>query len=201
MPVDEREGEPGWDLTLSPLERDPRREPQSYQELSPQLDFLYRCESEFAQWVQFADAKSGGVILVLSIGALDLFHHSKDFIDAHNLHRPAWGWVSLVFFVIGMGAIGLTLNGVAHTLFPRIRASKPSLFFFGVVSRYPDGEAFAEAVKENREAGILENVAIQAWNLARIANDKYRHLRHAYAGALLFLVAWGVARIALSLAS
>ena len=65
MPPDQREEEPGWDLTLSPLERDPRREPQTYQELSPQLDFLYRCESEFAQWVQFADAKSGGVILVL----------------------------------------------------------------------------------------------------------------------------------------
>ena len=43
MPADERESQPGWDLTLSPLERAPRREPQTYQELSPQLDFLYHC--------------------------------------------------------------------------------------------------------------------------------------------------------------
>ncbi len=195
------EHNPERDITLSPLERRPRREPQTYQELSPQLDFLYRAEAEFAQWVQFADAKSGGVILVLSIGALDLLHKAKDFIHARNLHHGAWGWVSLVFFVVAIGALGLTVTGVARTLFPKIRPSKPSLYFFGVVARYPDGESYGEAVTVNREAGIIENVAIQAWNLARIADEKYRHLRHAYAGALLFLVAWAVARITLSLAS
>src|SRR5437868_15410924 len=98
MPVDEREGEPGWDLGLGPLERKPPREPQTYQELSPQLDFLYHCEAEFAQWVQFADAKCGGVILVLSIAALDLFRHANEFIAARNLAHAAWGWISLISF-------------------------------------------------------------------------------------------------------
>jgi|SRR5579859_5798518 len=201
MPVDEREGTPGWDISLSPLEHKPRREPQTYQELSPQLDFLYHCETEFGQWVQFADAKCGGVIIVLSIAALDLFHHANDFINAHDLPHPAWGWISLVSFALGVGGVLLTLKGVANTLFPRIRESKPSLFFFRVASSYPTADAYAEAVKKNRESGIIDQVAIQAWNLARIADDKYRHLRHAYAGALCLLFAWGVARIALSLAA
>jgi hypothetical protein len=201
MPVDEREGEPGWDLSLGPLEREPKREPQTYQELSPQLDFLYHCEAEFSQWVQFADAKSGGVILVLSIGALDLFRHAGDFLRAYDLPHPVWGVISLIFFLLGMCGFALTVKGVASTLFPRIRPSKPSLFFFRVAASYPDGEAYAAAVTKNREAGIIENVAIQAWNLARIADDKYRHLRHAYAGALCLLIAWGVARMALSLAA
>src|SRR5438105_1835609 len=100
MPVDEREEHPDWDIRLTPLEREPRREPQTNQELSPQLDFLYRCEAEFGQWVQFADAKSGGVILVLSIGALDFFHHASDFIRAYNLPHPVWGWISLILFVL-----------------------------------------------------------------------------------------------------
>ena len=201
MPIDEREGQPGWDMSLSPLEQKPRREPQTYQELSPQLDFLYHCEAEFSEWVQFADAKSGGVVLVLSIVALDLFHHANDFIRAYDLPHPVWGWISLIFFVLGMCAFGLTIKGVASTLFPRIRASEPSLFFFRVAASYPDGEAYAEAVTKNRESGIIEDVAIHAWNLARIADDKYRHLRHAYAGALCLLFAWAIARVALSLAA
>src|SRR6266571_8824329 len=116
-------------LAIPPLKRKPRREPQTYQELSPQLDFLYRAESEFAQWVQFADAKSGGVVLVLSIGALDVFHHAQDFIHAHNLHHATWGWLSLVAFIGSLGAIALTIVGVARTLFPKILPSKPSLYF------------------------------------------------------------------------
>jgi hypothetical protein len=188
-------------LSLTPLERTPRREPQTWPELSPQLDFLYRAESNFSQWVQFADAKSGGVVLVLSIGALDVFRHSNDFIHAHNMHHAVWGWLSLVAFIAAIGGIALTIGGVANTLFPNIRESKPSLFFFGVAASYPTGDAYGSAVTEKREVDLIEQVSIQAWNLACIANDKYASLRRAYLGALLFLVTWGAARVALSLAS
>ncbi len=50
-----------------------RTEPMNTQELSPQIDFLYRAADNFTQSVQFADAKAGGVVLILSIGILDLF--------------------------------------------------------------------------------------------------------------------------------
>src|SRR5438445_3905239 len=105
-------------LGIPPLKRKPRREPQTYQELSPQLDFLYRAESNFSQWVQFADAKSGGVVLVLSIGALDVFRHANDFIHAHNLHHATWGWLSLAAFLAAVVGIAMTIAGVANTLFP-----------------------------------------------------------------------------------
>src|SRR5712691_8892200 len=116
----ELEQEEAADLALSPLERQPRREPQTYQELSPQLDFLYRAADQFAQWVQFADAKAGGVVLVLSIGALDLFRHANDFIHAHRMPHHAWGWLSLACFLFASGAIGLCVFGVARALFPKI---------------------------------------------------------------------------------
>jgi hypothetical protein len=186
---------------LTPLQREPRREPQTYQELSPQLDFLYHAQQEFAEWVKFADQKSGGVILVLSIGALDVLHKATDFLHAHNGRHEVWGWISLIGFIAAIGAMGLTLVGVARTLFPRVLQSKPSLYFFGVASQHPDGGSYGAAVESKDEAGLREQVAIQAWNLARIANDKYRHLRYAYLGALLFVIAWAVARVTLSLAS
>jgi Family of unknown function (DUF5706) len=189
------------ELALTPLERRPRREPQTYQELSPQLDYLYRNEQNIGQWLQFADAKAGGVVIALSIVALDLFRHSNDFIHAHNSRHAAWGWLSLALFVLAAAATALCVVGIARALFPRVRTSRPSLSFFGVVARFPTPEAYERAVTEKRELELIENVATQVWNLACIADDKYKSLRHAYLGAMLFLIAWGCARVALSLAS
>jgi hypothetical protein len=188
-------------LALSPLERRPRREPQTYQELSPQLDFLYRAVDSFAQWVQFADAKAGGVILVLSIGALDVFHKARDYIDAHDLAHPTWGWISLVAFIAAVIAMSQTVASVGRTLFPKHRPSKPSDYFFSVAGAYEDGESYAASARAKHEDDLIEHVAIQAWNLGRIAHDKFGHLRRAYGGAFFFLVTWGVARVTLSLAS
>ena len=189
------------DLRLTPYQRPFRPEPQTNQELSPQLDFLQRVENQFAQWVQFADAKAGGVILVLSIGALDVFHKARDFIQAHNLPHPAWGWLALVAFALAIVAMGVTIASVGHTLFPKMRRSSPSENFFGVVARHPDGETYAAKVMGMTEAQLLNSLAIQCWNLAHISSDKYRALRHAYLGAFCFLVTWAVSRVALSLAS
>ena len=59
---------------LEPLP-DIRPEPPTYQDIQPQLDFLYRASETFERSVQFADAKAGGVVLILGIGILDLFRH------------------------------------------------------------------------------------------------------------------------------
>ena len=201
MPADVPLDEEAVRLAQSPLERKPRREPQTYQELSPQLDFLYRAVDSFAQWVQFADAKAGGVILVLSIGALDVFHKARDYIDAHKLANATWGWISLVAFIAAVVAMAFTLAGVGRTLFPKLRESKPSDYFFGVAASYPDGDAYGAAAAGKHEVDLIEHVAIQAWNLGCIAHDKYGHLRKAYVAAFFFLITWGVARVTLSLAS
>ena len=70
-----------------------------------------------------------------------------------------------------------------------------------MAARYPEAVDYERAVTEKRELALIENVAIQAWSLARIANEKYASLRYAYLGAMLFLIGWGLARITLSLAS
>jgi Family of unknown function (DUF5706) len=178
-----------------------REEPLSQEDISPQLDFLYRAENNFMYWVQFADAKAGGVILVLSIGALDVFHNTRNFIHARHLANPAWGWVSLVSFAIAVLAMAMTIGGVGRTLFPKNLPSRPSDFFFGVVARYKSSEDYHRAVSEKLEGDLIDTVALQAWNLARIAQSKYAHLRYAYLGAFFFLVSWAVARASLSFAS
>ena len=166
-----------------------RTEPMNTQELSPQIDFLYRAADNFTQSVQFADAKAGGVVLILSIGILDLFKNIRQFLDARDI-AAAWGWLATILAVIQ----------VARTLFPRHRAGLGSLFFFGVVAGYPTATTYEDAVWSASERELFRSMSAACWNLAGIAGEKYKHLRIAYACALLFAVFWALARLGLSLA-
>jgi hypothetical protein len=176
-----------------------RTEPTTTQELSPQIDFLYRAADSFQQSVQFADAKAGGVVLILSIGILDLFRHLRDFLDARDL-SAGWGWLATVSCVIATVFGILTVVQIARTLFPRRRPGMGSLFFFGVVAQFPTPGAYEDSVWLASERELVRSMATTAWNLAGIAAEKYKHLRIAYACALLFAVFWALARLGFSLA-
>jgi len=176
-----------------------RTEPMNTQELSPQIDFLYRAVDNFTQSVQFADAKAGGVVLILSIGILDLFKNIRQFLDARDV-SAVWGWLATTSSVIATIFAIMTVIQVARTLFPRRRPGLGSLFFFGVVAGYPAANAYEDAVWRASERELFRSMAATCWNLAGIAGEKYKHLRMAYACALLFAVFWAVARLGLSLA-
>jgi Pycsar effector protein len=176
-----------------------RTEPPTVQEISPQIDFLYKATESFQQSVQFADAKAGGVVLILSIGILDLFRNLRDFLDARDL-SAGWGWLATVACIIATVFAVLTVVQITRTLFPRRRPGLGSLFFFGVVGRYPDPREYENAVWLSSERELVRSMAATAWNLAGIASEKYKHLRFAYVCALVFAVFWAVARLGLSLA-
>src|SRR5262249_62258852 len=91
-------------------------EPRTAQDISPQLDFLYRAESAFSGWVQFADAKAGGVTLLLGIGLLDLIRRSSAMVHAHE-HGSAWGWIATVTFFVAIGAAAVTIVQLSRALF------------------------------------------------------------------------------------
>jgi hypothetical protein len=176
-----------------------RTEPMNTQELSPQIDFLYRAVDNFTQSVQFADAKAGGVVLILSIGILDLFKHLRDFLDARDL-SAGYGWTATIACVIATLFGLLTVGQIARTLFPRRRPGLGSLFFFGVVANYPSAQEYESAVWLASERELVRSMATTAWNLAGIAGEKYKHLRLAYAFALSFAIFWAIARLGFSLA-
>ena len=176
-----------------------RPEPQNVQQIQPHLDFLYRASMTMDTAVQFADAKVGGVVLILGIGILDLFRHVRDFLDARDL-SPFWGWVSCISCLIAVIAALATVLQVGRTLFPRRRPGLGSLYFFGVVASYPSPREYGDKVWFSRERELFDTMATQAWNLANIASEKYRHLRLAYGAALVFAAFWALARLGLSLA-
>ena len=196
MPVDEVPGDAGV-RELPPLAAI-RPEPENVQQIQPHLDFLYRASQTIDTAVQFADAKVGGVVLILGIGILDLFRHVRDFLDARDL-SPLWGWVACIACLIAVVAAIATVLQVGRTMFPRRRASS-SLYFFGVVASYPSPQEYADKVWFSRERELFDSMAMQAWNLAAIATEKYIHLRLAYGAALVFAAFWALARLGLSLA-
>jgi len=81
-----------------------------------------------------------------------------------------------------------------------VTPARGSAFFFGSVAKYPTGGAYASALSGLSADQIEKELAEQAWELSRIAERKYRRARHGYYLVLLFLLAWAVARVALSLA-
>src|SRR3954468_24231424 len=135
-----------------------RTEPRNTQELSPQIDFLYRAVDSIQQSVQFADAKAGGVVLILSIGILDLFKNLRNFLDARDL-SAAWGWLATISSVIATLFAILTVVQIARTLFPRRRPGLGSLFFFGVVAQHPTATAYEDAVWRASERELFRSMS------------------------------------------
>jgi Family of unknown function (DUF5706) len=175
-----------------------RPEPATVDEIAPQLDFLYRTTENFERAVQFADAKAGGVMLILSIGLIDLLRNIRNFLDARDI-SPGWGWLATVACLFGILFAIAAVGQVGRTLVPRRRDGLRSLFFFGVARSYPTPTEYGEAVWRSTEREIFDSMAIAAWNLAGIAGEKFRHLRLAYSAALLFVIGWAFARLGLSL--
>jgi Pycsar effector protein len=161
---------------------------------------LERIVDRFAEWVRFGDAKAGGVLVLLGLGLVDLIDHATRLTAAHDL-RSRWGDVATGLFWLALSFSALSVITVSRALFPRVKASADSDLFFGSVAQYPTGSKYAESIASLSTQQIERQLAEQAWELARIADRKYRRTREAFYLVLAFLVAWALARTALALAN
>jgi hypothetical protein len=165
----------------------------------PAERYLQDVAQSFAQWVQFGDAKAAGVLVLLALGLTDLLRSAGSLEQAHALQSD-WGVVATVSFWTACGLVVATVSLISHALFPRLKPGAKSLFYFGTVAEHPNAESYLKAIEEKSEGSLVEDRARQAWELARIADTKFRSTRRAYYVALIFLAAWSVARLTLSIA-
>jgi hypothetical protein len=165
---------------------------------SIQTEAIERTVDRFATWVQFGDAKAGGVLALLVLGTADLIGHAGRLVRAHEL-RSCWGAVATAFFWIALAlAVGVVFE-VSRALFPRVRAKTHSVYYFGSVAEYDSGAAYASKTMGLSADEVTQHMAAQAWELARIASRKFQRVRMAYWLVLAFLGAWALARCALAL--
>jgi hypothetical protein len=163
------------------------------------IEALERSVDRFGGWVQFGDAKAGGVLVLLGLGLADLVDHAARLLHAHKL-RSEWGVVASALFWIALALAVIVVVEASRALFPRVKAKTHSVFFFGSVAEYESGAAYAAVATGLSPAQVAEQMAEQAWELSRIASQKFSRVRSAYGFVLAFLVAWALSRLVLTLA-
>jgi hypothetical protein len=162
--------------------------------------FFEKALASASEWTRFADPKLIGVLALLGLGLANIVSQASP-LWAHE-EGWVWGWLAAGGFVSACGFAVLTVAFASLGLFPRTKRkakdSEPSLYFFaGIGSIKTPGEY--ERLVRNKSAQELESaIAHQAWEVSRIATKKHFWARWAYRAAILFLVAWTVARVALS---
>lgn len=161
------------------------------------VKFATEALERFSDWIRFADAKAGVVLVVLGLALSDLLKRAGAFVDA-GLAASAWGEVATVAFWVAGGLAVATTVLVIMTLFPKAAPSEESLAYFGDVAKAGSAAAYRQTLHALSEGQLADHIAAQAWDLSRIAKVKFARIRYAYGFALGFLVAWAVARLALA---
>lgn len=155
--------------------------------------------------MKYADTKASAVLVLLGVGLLDLVTTSGRFVDAAT--RGVSGAVAIAFFSIGLALAMLTLAAAVTVLTPnfslkprRPSSSVDSLYYFEVVAR-KSPEAYQSEVAALDEEGLTRELGLEAWDLARVAERKFRRNTITFAFMGLFALAWVVARLCLSIAT
>lgn len=161
------------------------------------VKFATEALDRFSDWIRFADAKAGAVVVVLGLALSDLVKRAGAFADAgHGASK--WGEVATVAFWVAGGLAVATTLLVIMTLFPKATPGEESLAYFGDVAKADSAAAYRETLHALSENQLADHIAAQAWDLSRIAKTKFVRIRYAYGFALGCLVVWALARVALA---
>lgn len=164
-------------------------------------DYYDKTLDRFASWISHQDTKAAFALVVLGIASADLLERATPLADAHK-QQSGWGDLATWAFWLAVLAGALTVAFAWFTVVPRVKpASGRSVFFFGTVASYPTAAEYQASAKRLTDAQFEEDLAEQVWELARHAATKARFARYAYMAVFAFLLLWGCARVALSLAT
>lgn len=164
---------------------------------SAHVEFANLALDRFSDWVRFADAKAGAVMVVLGVALSDLLARAGSLADAWQA-KSLLGWIATVAFWLACALAALTLSCVVSALFPRVTPREESLAYFGDVAKYEDAGKYRKALLDLPPDRLVDHIFTQAFDLARIARTKFERLRFAYRFVFIFLALWGIARLALA---
>ncbi|MGH8925553.1 MAG: Pycsar system effector family protein [Acidimicrobiia bacterium] len=164
------------------------------------VDFVATSLDRFSDWIRFADAKAGAVLVVIGVALADLLERAGALTSAATA-TSRWGAVATIAFWAGGGLAVATTVSVMAALFPSVKPGEASEAHFGHVAEAESPTAYRQTLRGLSESQLADHVAAQAWDLARIATAKFARIRLAYLFALGYLITWAVARLALAWSS
>jgi len=184
-----------------------KKQPQGGAPPPPQVthrEFFEKVLTAAGEWSRFADPKVLGVFVFLGLGVSNLIKVADKLWEAHHDHNVG-GWLATGGFVAACAFAVLAVLFASIALFPQLRpggkkgkAGAKSVFFFDHVAGFDSAADYERAVLKKSPNELRSDIASQTWAVARVAANKHRWARKAYVFAVLFLVAWATARIALS---
>ncbi len=191
----------------------------------PHAVFFEKALAAAGEWTRFGDPKLIGVLALLGLGLANTVSKAGELWAAHK-HGWVWGWLATGGFVAACFFAVMTVIFASLGLFPRIRRKGerawlgravrvalrfvslgmlgrdqkpgPSLFYFAGIAAIPTPEEYERLVRAKTETELESEVAYQVWEVSRVAARKHLCAQRAYRAVILFLIAWALARIALS---
>lgn len=166
----------------------------------PHAKFFEKALTAAGEWTRFADPKLLGVLVLLGLGVSNIVARAGPLWDAHK-DASFWGWAATSAFVVSAVIAVLVVLFVSRGLFPRTTPQADagtSLFFFAGIATFKTPEEYEQKVRSKTAEQLESEVARQAWEVSTVAVEKHACTKLAYHFVIAFLVAWVVARLALS---
>lgn len=151
----------------------------------------------FGGWVQYGDTKAGAVLVVLGLGLSDLVGAAPELINTHG-----WGTFATVAFAGALAAAALAVFFLGRGVFPfapHHRDADDSLFYYRDVAWRKDANEYEHEVIGMKLDDLNRHRAVEAYGLAKIAEEKAKRTGWALVFAGLFVFLWPAARVALAL--
>jgi hypothetical protein len=107
------------------------------------------------------------------------------------------GMLPRTYILLSIIPIAIAYAQMGLSVIPRMRIRSSSLLFFGSIATHAPPD-YVAAIRSLTRDAYVEDLAEQCHTSARIARDKYRHVRNAYLAFFVALPLWTVAIYLLS---
>jgi hypothetical protein len=136
------------------------------------------------QWIAAADAKVSPIVTV-DIAMFGV-------LAAVAPETGKWNWVSVTLAVLASGALAASLLHLLFATFPRTKGPEGSLIYFGGITQRTEERFVAEINGLEPEQYELD-LARQSYVNARIAGEKYKHVKTGTRFLYAAIIPWSLA--------
>lgn len=139
----------------------------------------------------FAEIKVAAILGVSGILLVPLADKLPDIVNVATTRCPTLGvCIVIALAVYGFAQVGVAISAVL-VLWPRLRSSRRSLFYFGDIDAMTY-EEFYKAYTTSSPAELREHGISQIYDNAHIAGIKFVRVRWCIASLAVSLVPWAV---------
>lgn len=138
------------------------------------------------EWIKFSDTKAIAFIAVIGV-IFNILYSMKDYVYCTDSLVIKGGYILTLIF------LSLSLFSSVFCLIPRTSKSDNNIIYYKFINEYYSNEKeYVNETKTIDEDKFKEQVSVQIYQLAKVANKKYRIIKWSLTlfclGILTFLI-------------